>query len=311
MDSLDDMILLVEVAETGSFTRGGQRLGMPKSTASQRIAQLEARLGLRLLNRSTRQVTLTAAGQIYLDYCRRVRDEAQNAAITMGHLKTQPEGHLRITCPEITASHFMPGFLRDFGRSHTGITVELIATNRPLDLLRERIDFAFRVGAPQGQEMILRRISAIRRVLVASPGYLENHPPLLVPDDLVRHSCLVHDTQPDWAFSGSKGSVLHPKAAVSSDSMGFLLQSALLGGGIALLPAYICAEPLLCGALVTLLPDHEPLPYEMTMIFPSRENPSRAQLAFREHVAGYDFSAFLLVTCRLSSSEEQRPGVGK
>lgn len=94
MDSLDDMILLVEVAETGSFTKGGQHLGMPKSTASQRIAQLEARLGLRLLNRSTRQVTLTAAGQIYLDYCRRVRDEAQNAAIAMGHLKTQPEGHI-------------------------------------------------------------------------------------------------------------------------------------------------------------------------------------------------------------------------
>lgn len=311
MDSLDDMILLVEVAETGSFTKGGQRLGMPKSTASQRIAQLEARLGLRLLNRSTRQVTLTAAGQIYLDYCRRVRDEAQNAAIAMGHLKTLPEGHLRITCPEITASHFMPGFLRDFGRSHPGITVELIATNRPLDLLRERIDFAFRVGAPQGQEMILRRISAIRRVLIAAPGYLETHPPPLQPEDLVRHSCLVHDTQPDWAFSGSEGLVLCPKAAMSSDSMGFLLQSAILGGGIALLPAYICAASLSSGALVTLLPDREPLPYEMTMIFPSRENPSRAQLAFREQVAGYDFSAFLQVTGRPSSSEQLRLGVGK
>lgn len=154
-------------------------------------------------------------------------------------------------------------------------------------------------------------LSAIRRVLVAAPGYLEIHPPLRRPEDLVEHSCLVHDTQQDWAFSGSKASVLRPKAAVSSDSMGFLLQSALFGSGIALLPAYICAESLLCGALVTLLPDHEPLPYEMTMIFPSRANPSRAQLAFREHVAGYDFSAFLQVTCRLSSSEQQCPGVGK
>ena len=128
MDSLDDMILLAEVAETGSFTKGGQRLGLPKSTVSQRIARLEARLGLRLLNRSTRQVTLTAAGQVYLDYCRRVRDEARNAAAAMGHLKTQPEGHLRITCPEITASHFMPGFLGGFASAHPGITIDLIAT---------------------------------------------------------------------------------------------------------------------------------------------------------------------------------------
>ncbi len=115
MDSLDDMILLVEVAETGSFTKGGLRLGMPKSTVSQRISQLEARQGLRLLNRSTRQVTLTAAGQVYLNYCLRIREEARNATTAMGHLKAQPDGRLRITCPEITASHFMPGFLRGLG----------------------------------------------------------------------------------------------------------------------------------------------------------------------------------------------------
>lgn len=292
MDSLDDMILLVEVAESGSFTRGGARLGMPKSTASQRIAQLEARLGLRLLNRSTRQVTLTAAGQVYLDYCRRVRDEAQNATVAMGHLKSQPDGHLRITCPEITASHFMPGFLATFTRSHPGITVELIATNRPLDLLRERIDFAFRVGAPQGKDMILRRISEIRRVLVAAPAYVATTASPSRPDDLARHHCLIHNTQPDWAFAGKNPAKLRPPAALSSDSMGFLLQSAILGAGIALLPAYVCQPSIDSGSLTVLLPGWVPAPYEMTMIYPSRENPSRVQLAFRDHVAGYDFSGF-------------------
>lgn len=239
MDSLDDMILLVEVAETGSFTKGGLRLGMPKSTVSQRIAQLEARLGLRLLNRSTRQVTLTAAGLVYLDYCRRVRDEARNATTAMGHLKSQPEGRLRITCPEITASHFMPGFLRGIALGHPRIMVELIATNQPLDLLRERFDFAFRVGAPQGQDMILRRISAIHCVLVASPAYLDTCRVPVVPADLAQHRCLIHDTQPDWFFTAEERVTLQPLAALSSDSMGFLLQSSILGGGIALLPAYI------------------------------------------------------------------------
>ncbi|WP_112308652.1 LysR family transcriptional regulator [Pseudogemmobacter bohemicus] len=292
MDSPDDMILLVEVAETGSFTKGGQRLGVPKSTASQRIAQLEARLGLRLLNRSTRQVTPTAAGQVYLEYCRRIRDEARKAATAMGHLKTQPEGRLRITCPEITASHFMPGFLHGFAVAHPGITVELIATNRPLDLLREQIDFAFRVGAAQGQEMILRRISAIRRMLVASPAYLERCRTPDLPAEISRHRCLIHDSQPDWVFVREIRVNLRPPAALSSDSMGFLLQSAILGGGIALLPAYICQASLAAGTLIRLLPDWTPAPYEMSLIFPSRENPSRAQLAFREHIGAYDFSTF-------------------
>lgn len=292
MESLDDMILLAEVAEAGSFTQGGLRLGLPKSTVSQRIAQLEARLGLRLLNRSTRQVTVTAAGQVYLDYCRRVREEAMAATAAMGHLKAQPEGRLRITCPEITASHFMPGFVRGFARTHPAITVDLIATNRPLDLVKERIDFAFRVGPAQSQDMILRRISAIRRVLVASPAYLETAPSLATPDGLNAHRCLIHNTQPDWILAGATRASLQPTAALSSDSMGFLLQSAILGAGIALLPAYICQPALISGALVSLLPAWAPAPYEMTMIFPSRANPSSAQLAFRDHVTNYDFSTF-------------------
>lgn len=290
MENLDDMILMVEVAETGSFTKGGQRVGMPKSTVSQRIAGLESRLGLRLFHRSTRQVTLTEAGQVYLAYCRRVRDEARDAIAAMGHLKAMPEGHLRITCPEITASHFMPGFLQAFGVVNPGITIDLIATNRPLDLLKERIDFAFRVGAPQGQDMITRRISAIRRIVVAAPSYLVDHGQPEVPQDLMRHRCLVHDTQQDWRFTASEKVALRPKAALASDSIAFLMQSAIAGGGVALLPAYVCRDAIRTGDLVQLLPGWTAEAHELTMIFASRDNPSRAQLAFRDHVNGYDFS---------------------
>jgi DNA-binding transcriptional LysR family regulator len=292
MESLDDMILLAEVAEAGSFTLGGHRLGIPKSTASQRIAQLEGRLGLRLLNRSTRQVTLTAAGQVYLDYCRRVRDEAMAATTAMGNLKAEPTGRLRITCPEITASHFMPGFLRDFAASYPGINVELIATNRPLDLLQHQIDFAFRVGVAQSQDMILRRIAAIRRLLVAAPDYLADASRLSTPSDLEYHRCLVHDSQPEWVLTAGTRVAIRPVPSLRSDSVGFLLKSASLGAGVALLPAYVCREGLQAGVLVPVLRDWTPNPYEMTMIFPSRENPSSAQRAFRDHVGRYDFSVF-------------------
>ncbi len=169
MDSVDDMILLAEVAETGSFTQAGARVGMPKSTVSQRIAQLEERLGLRLLHRSTRHVSLTGSGQVYLDYFRRVRAEVSAASVAMANLKEQPVGTLKITCPEVTASYFMPEFLHGFMTKYPKITVELVATNRHLDIIRERVDFAFRVGAITGQDLIVRRISAIWRALVASP----------------------------------------------------------------------------------------------------------------------------------------------
>lgn len=292
MESLDDMILLAEVAEAGSFTVGGSRLGIPKSTASQRIAQLEGRLGLRLLNRSTRQVTLTTAGQVYLDYCRRVRDEVAAATAAMGHLKAEPTGRLRITCPEITASHFMPGFLRDFAKSYPGISIELIATNRPLDLLQHRIDFAFRVGSAQSQDMILRRISTIRRMLVAAPVYLAEAPSLSAPSDLERHRCLVHDSQPEWVLTAETRVAVRPVPSLRSDSLGFLLESARLGAGVALLPAYICRDGLRSGALVPVLPGWTPNAYDMTMIFPGRDNLSSAQRAFRDHVGKYDFSDF-------------------
>jgi DNA-binding transcriptional LysR family regulator len=129
-------------------------------------------------------------------------------------------------------------------------------------------------------------------VLVAAPAYLETCRVPAVPADLAQHRCLIHNTQPDWIFNAKERVTLRPLAALSSDSMGFLLQSAILGGGIALLPAYICQAALATGALVHLMPDWTPVSYEMSMIFPSRENPSRAQLAFRDYVSAYDFSAF-------------------
>ncbi len=295
MDSVNDMILLAEVAETGSFTRAGGRIGMPKSTVSQRIAQLEARLGLRLLNRSTRHVSLTGSGQVYLEYCRRVRAEVSAANMAMTNLKEQPVGTLKITCPEVTASYFMPTFLHGFTTQFPRITVELIATNRHLDIIREQVDFAFRVGTTTGQDLIVRRVSSIKRVLVAAPAYLAAGSPPRKPTDLLHHRCLVHDAQPEWVFSSDDAPiVMRPPAAATSDSMGFLLQSCIAGGGVALLPAYVCQPSVAVGRLVELLPGWEIPPYEMMLIFPNLKNQSEAQVAFRDYVDTFDFSAFVI-----------------
>jgi DNA-binding transcriptional LysR family regulator len=172
VDNADDMLLVIEIAETGSFTKGGARVGMPKSTVSQRVALLEARLGLRLFNRSTRKLSLTNAGQVYVEHCRRIRAEVASANMAMANLREQPIGTLTITCPELTAAYFMPTFLGGFMKQFPGVSIALLATNRHLDLIRDRVDFAFRVGLVSNQGFIIRRLSTIRRVLVAAPDYL-------------------------------------------------------------------------------------------------------------------------------------------
>lgn len=293
MDRVDDMILVTEIADTGSFTQAGARLGMSKSTISQRVAHLEERLGLRLFNRSTRHISVTSSGQVYLEYCRRIRAEVAAANLAMASLKDQPIGTLKITCPEVTASHFMPSFLGGFAKKFPRVTVELIATNRHLDLIRERVDFAFRVGSVSSQDLVIRKISTIKRVLVASPGYVAISAPLREPVDLLQHRCLLHDALPDWTLiSGTTRVALQPPAAARSDSMGFLLQSSIGGNGIALLPAYVCQPAVAAGSLIELLPTWEMASYEMTLIFPNLKNQSRAQAAFREFVSAYDFSHF-------------------
>ena len=291
MESVDDMILLAEVAETGSFTKAGVQVGIPKSTISQRIAQLEERLGLRLLNRSTRHVSLTSSGQVYLEYCRRIRAEVTAANIAMTNLKEQPVGALKITCPEVTATYFMPGFLHGFTAKFPRIVIELVATNRHLNIIREGVDFAFRVGAVTGQDLTVRRVSSIRRVLVAAPSYLATSAPLGEPNDLLYHRCLLHDAQPDWEFSsGDRLVSLRPPGAAISDSMGFLLQSSIAGGGITMLPAYVCQPSISANRLVELLPGWNIPPSEMTLISPKSQNQSSAQTAFRAHVSAFKFT---------------------
>ena len=303
MASVDDMLLVIEIADTGNFTQAGARLGMPKSTLSHRVTQLEKRLGLRLFNRSTRHVSLTSNGQVYLEYCRRIRARDRGRQ----HGDDQPQG----TAYRDPKNH-LPGGHRDlfyagipwrFPRKFPRVAIELIATNQHLDLIRERVDFAFRVGSVSNQNFIVRKVSTIKRVLVASPEYLAAGSPIREPGDLLQHRCLLHNALPDWTFTAENAQVVfRPPAAAKSNSLGFLLQSSLAGNGVALLPAYVCQPALAAGRLIELLPGWELTPYDMTLVFPDRKNQSKAQAAFRGYVDACDFSHFATGRAPMPSS---------
>lgn len=285
------MMIFAAVAERGSFTKAAERLGMPKSTVSKRVSELEARLGLRLLNRSTRRVSLTSNGQTFLTFCHQIRSGINSAETAMSKLREQPVGQLRITCPEITATYFMPDLIRDFGEAFPEIGIEVIATNTYLDLINEQIDFALRVGKNVNSEIIARLFAPLKRILVASPDYIERHGAPQAPEDLHVHHCLVHTSQRNWVLKKKANSVdLTPYMHLSSDNIGFLLQSCLRDQGIAILPAYICTQSLQRGALIQLLGDWEIPDNHFYLLYPSRKDVSKAQTVFNSFLRSYDVS---------------------
>ena len=250
MENLNDMMIFAAVAECESFTKAAKSLGMPKSTVSQRITQLEARLGLRLLNRSTRSVSLTGNGQVFLKHCRQISGEIISAETAMSKLREQPEGSLRFTCPEITATYFMPGLVSDFRSAFPKIAIELIVTNDNVDLIRDQIDFALRAGELIDSDLIVQNVAPLKLILVASRHYLDTHGRPLLPEDLHNHCCLVHASQKNWSLKhGVQTFDFTPKLQLFSDSQSFLLQSCLRHQGISILPAYVCTEYLKRGEL--------------------------------------------------------------
>lgn len=292
MKNIDDMVLFAEVAETCSLTEAGHRLGLPKSTVSQRMTRLEERLGLKLLNRSTRAISLTHSGQVFLQYCRKIRSDANAASVAMSNLRSQPVGSLRITCPEITASYLMPDLMQGFRKLYPGIEIDLLATNKNLDLRRENIDFAFRVGEVVGQDLIVRNIAHIDQCVVASKSYLDVAGNPLHPEDIGKHKCLVHHANPVWRFAlrGTQHN-LSPAAGIQSDSMGFLLHSCIAGEGLAMLPAYVCSIFISSGALLPLFRKWKIPGNQMSFVFLHRQQQSKTQQAFRAYLNEYDLRA--------------------
>lgn len=271
MESLDDMILLAEVAEAGSFTQGGLRLGLPKSTVSQRIAQLEARLGLQASEPLDAAGHADHGGAVYLDYCRRVREEAKAATAAMGHLKVRPEGSLRITCPEITASHFMPGFYGiSQGRIPRSPSIKSRPTRKPC---RGADRLAFRVGpARRGDDPAAD---------FGNPAACWSQPPPICrphhidgPGRSWMYRCLIHDTQPEWILTAHAGELPASSRPCVRTPWGSSCNRPFSGPGSPSCPPTICQPALTSGALFA--PARlDPGTYEMVMIF-SRVHPAHS-----------------------------------
>lgn len=270
MDKLAAIKAFISVAEEGGFSAAARELGLSKSAASRQIAALEETLGAQLLKRSTRSVKLTDSGYAYLERCRALLadlDEADRAVVA---LHNEPKGLLRINAPmSFGISHAAPA-VADFMSRYPELQVALILNDRFVDPYDEGFDVTLRIGELEDSSLAARKLAQIEMGLFASPAYIDQHGRPRGPDNLKSHSAL-HYGKPaalaEWALRGTAGSV-SIRFRLCSNSGDVLRVAALAGLGIALVPAFLMREEVQKGTLVTILDGFEPKPINLYAIYP-------------------------------------------
>jgi DNA-binding transcriptional LysR family regulator len=277
MQDLNDMVFFAEVAERGGFTAASRALGVPKSRLSRHVAELEAHLGVQLLQRSTRRLSLTPAGEIYLRHCTALRDAAVAADEAVAQVQTEPRGTVRLSCPVTLAQASVGPSLPLFMRRHPHVRIEMRVVNRPVDPVEEGVDMALRVRTTVEDSATLaaRRFGLSRSLLVMNAERLRAHGPLAGPDDLARLdtvSMSVGDGRATTTLLGPDGrthEAVHAPCFVADDLL--TLKCAILQGvGAGLLPDYMCRADLKAGTLVEVLPGWGPPPGIVHAMYPPR-----------------------------------------
>lgn len=273
---LNDLYYYAQVVDAGGFAPAGRALGLPKSTLSRRIAALEERLGIRLIQRSTRHFSVTEIGRDYYDHCKAMLLEAEAAQDVIDATRAEPRGVIRLTCPIALLHAHVGAMLADFMARCPRVTLHLEATNRRVDVVSEAIDVAIRVRPPplQDSELVMRTLADRGQCLVASPVLLQKQLPLS-PSELNDWPSLgLGEPQQSFAWilngpDGAKATVNHTPRFVTTD-MTALRAAALAGVGIVQLPHLMLRDALASGELIRLVPEWAPRREIIHAVFPSR-----------------------------------------
>lgn len=280
MELLNDMALFVEVVKAKGFRNAADALGLPNSTVSRRIGNLEKALGLRLLHRTTRKIELTEAGQVYFERCKRIVDEANLAHEQLGSMLDQPTGVLRVSLPVDFANIYLAPIIADFAKQYPGISFDLDLTPRLVDLVSEPFDVAIRMGSPSDSNLIARQLAVLPRFLYAAPSYLKEHGEPKQPADLSQHECVGFKTAKGdtWNLRQGKKSVdISVKGRFQLNSVGMIRKLATLGMGIVMIPAEIVAEDVTQGRLQRILTDWEGVSTPVYAMTETRLLPAKTQ----------------------------------
>lgn len=288
---LNDLYFFTQVVEQGGFTAAGRALGIPKSRLSRRIALLEERLGVRLLQRSSRNFMVTDIGQIYLRHCQAMLAEAQAAQDAIDHIQAEPRGQIRVSCPIALAQTLMASLIGEFMVAYPQVSIFMDVTNRRVDVIEEGFDIALRVRTVlEDSALAMRWFGHSRISLLGSPVLLERIGPPAHPNDLARFPSLgmpMSSGKYVWHLQGPEKERCNIEYAprLLADDFNVLRKAAVAGVGLAALPEYLCREELLSRALIRVLP-HWAFPQSnLHAVFPSRRGLVPAVRCFIDFLA--------------------------
>ncbi len=255
---LNETAVFVKVVEAGSFSAAARLLGLPTSTVSTRVARLEKRLGVTLLQRTTRRLRLTDTGELYYRHASTGLGYMLDAEAAVTESTGEPKGLLRVTAPADLGNALLAEIVNQLRHNYPKVSLEMVLMNRYVDLVAEGIDVAIRTGPLKDSTLIAKNVGVARWVPFANPAYLKSAPPLKSPEELRHHCCLQFTPlgKESWTLTGKASSVTIPMAGqVLINDVRVIQSMALAGEGVALLPEYLCREDCAKGKLVRVLPE--------------------------------------------------------
>jgi len=274
MDILISMSVFRRVAEMGSFSEVAREMELSQPTVSKHVAALESRLTVKLLNRSTRSLSLTDVGKHYYDRCVHILDELHETESTLRSQQSQPTGTLRINTPVTYGELNIVPHLWQFLLEYPDLKIDLIMDDHYVDLVKEGVDMAIRVGPMTDSSLISRKIGASPRVTVASPGYLKTYGEPDTLQDLKKHNCIVYmllTTLNEWHFTGPDGGEsIRVNGRFSVNNPRIMRQAVLAGQGIAVTPMWLIGESIEAGHVKVILDEYVPTPLEIHAVYPDR-----------------------------------------
>jgi DNA-binding transcriptional LysR family regulator len=277
MDNLTDAAVFCQVVESGSFTAAAERLGLSRSVVSKYISRLEDRLGARLLNRTTRRLSLTEAGQAFFTRSQRGLQEIEAAEAEVSSLQAAPRGKLRLNTPmSFGILHIAPA-IADFIACYPELSVDMNLDDRQVDLVEEGFDLAIRIAELPDSSLIARRLGPCRHVVCASPEYIKQHGPARSPDDLRRHKVLTYryqDSPSEWRFVSPEGrfASIPVTGSIQMNNSLAIREAVLNGAGITLTPSFIVGEDIKTGRLEQLLPEYRSQEISIYAVYPERRH---------------------------------------
>ena len=284
MEDLQRMAIFARVVEEKSFSAAARRLGLSKSLVSKQVTQLERSVGARLLNRTTRALSLTEAGGVFYEHCSRIVDELEEAKLAVGRLSSEPRGLLRLTAPVAFGRLHIATALPAFLARYPDVKIDMATTDRFVDLAEEGYDLAIRIVDQPAPTIVARKLAPVNRKLVATPGYFERHGIPESPADLERHNCLTYtyfNPQDPWRLRGPHGDIsIRATGNLRVNDDDALAAAVVQGLGLALLPTFLIGGELQSGRLQAALSQYIPLERHIYAVYLANRQVSAKVRAF-------------------------------